>query len=81
MDPYRFSYERTINVTLKNGEYEYDFNESRGWFSLRDVYYVDVTGDQIPDAIVNLSHVEWGTGSCDGGSDLFFIYSKTQKGS
>lgn len=78
--PYRFSYGRTINLTLKNGEYDYDFNESRGWFSLRDVYYVDVTGDRIPDAIVNLSHVECGTGSCDGGSDLFFIYSKNAEG-
>jgi len=65
-----------VNLTLKNGEYEYDFPESdRGWFSLSDVYYVDVTGDQIPEAIVMLSHVQCG-GSCDGGSDLLFIYSK-----
>lgn len=63
-----------INLTLKNGEYEYDFSESRGWFSFSDVYYVDVTGDQIPEAIVNLSHVQCG-GSCDGGAALFFIYS------
>jgi len=64
------------NLILKNGEYEYDFPErDRGWFSLKDVFYVDVTGDQIPEAIVNLSHVQCGGGSCDGGSDLFFIYS------
>jgi hypothetical protein len=69
-----------INLTLKNGEYEYNFPESdHGWFSLSDVYYVDVTGDQIPEAIVNLSHVQCGA-SCDGGSDVFFIYSKNAEG-
>lgn len=71
---YKFSKERKINLTLKNGEYEYDFSEGRGWFWLHDVYYVDVTDDQIPEAIVNVAHVQCG-GSCDGGSDLFFIYS------
>jgi hypothetical protein len=78
--PYRFSYGRKINLTLKNGEYEYDFPESRGWFWLHDVYYVDVTGDQIPEAVVNLAHVECGGGSCDGSADLFFIYSKNAEG-
>lgn len=78
--PYRFYGGRKINLTLKNGEYEYDFDPSdRGWFSLRDVYYVDVTGDQIPDAIVDLGHVECG-GSCDGGANLFFIYSINAEG-
>lgn len=79
--PYRFAHGRKINLKLNNGEYEYDFSESdRGWFWLRDVYYVDVTGDQIPDAIVNLSLVQCGGGSCDGGSDLLFIYSKNAEG-
>ena len=78
--PYKFYGGRKINLALKNGEYEYDFNERRGWFSFSDVYYVDITGDQIPDALVNLSHVECGGGSCDGGSDLFFIYSKNADG-
>lgn len=72
---YKFSYGRRINLTLKNGQYEYGFKESQGWFSLTDVYYVDVTGDQIPEAIVDLSHVKCGDGSCDGGADLLFIYS------
>ena len=77
---YKFSKQRKINLTLKNGEYEYDFPESdRGWFSFSDVYYVDVTGDQIPEALVILSHVQCG-GSCDGGSDLIFIYSKNAEG-
>ena len=79
--PYRLDGGRKINLTLKNGEYEYDFYESgRGWFSLSDVYYVDVTGDQIPDALVNLSHVQCGAGSCDGGSDLIFVFSKNFEG-
>jgi hypothetical protein len=73
--PYRFYGGRKINLALKNGEYKYDFYENRGWFSFSDVYYVDITGDQIPEALVILSHVECG-GSCDGGSDMFFIYSK-----
>lgn len=78
--PYKFHGGRKINLTLKNGEYQYEFYETRGWFSLRDVYYVDITGDQIPDAIVNLSRTECGGGSCDGGADLFFIYSKNAEG-
>jgi hypothetical protein len=77
--PYRFYGGRKINLTLKNGEYQYDFYEIRGWFSLSDVYYVDITGDQIPEAIVNLSRVECG-GSCDGGANMFFIYSKNAEG-
>jgi hypothetical protein len=72
---YKFSTERKLNLTLKNGEYEYDFSESSGWFWLHDVYYVDVTDDQIPEAIVDVAHVECGGGSCDGGANLFFIYS------
>ena len=78
--PYRFYGGRKINLMLKNGEYEYNFYETRGWFSLSDVFYVDITGDQIPEAIVNLSRVECGGGSCDGGANLFFIYSKNAEG-
>jgi hypothetical protein len=77
---YKFSKQTKIDLTLKNGEYEYDFSESRGWFWLHDVYYVDVTDDQIPEAIVDLAHVECGGGSCDGGSDLIFIYSINAEG-
>ena len=79
--PYRFADGRRITLTLKNGEYYYDLGKNgRGWFSIKDIYYVDVTGDQIPDAIVNLGHVECGYGSCDGGADLFFIYSINAEG-
>ena len=72
---YKFFGGKKILLNLKNGEYEYDFgDDGRGWFSLKDVYYFDVTGDDIPDAIVDISHVECGSGSCDGGADLIFIY-------
>lgn len=70
-----------ISLTLKNGEYHYELGKNGlGWFSLKNVYYADVTGDQVPDAIVNLEHVECGYGSCDGGADLFFIYSINAEG-
>ena len=78
---YKFSGGRKILLGLDNGEYHYDFGDGgRGWFSLQDVYYFDVTGDDIPDAIVDISHVECGSGSCDGGADLFFIYELNAAG-
>ncbi len=62
---------KTIDLTLSSSELLLP-NRS-GWFSLKDVYYKDVTGDAQPEAIVRLSHVTCG-GSCDGGTDLFYIY-------
>ena len=61
----------TIDLTLSSSELLLP-NKS-GWFSLKDVYYKDVTGDAQAEAIVRLSHVTCG-GSCDGGTDLFYIY-------
>ena len=75
--PYKFSYGRKLNITLKNGEHEYDFRDDRGWFNLSDVYYVDLTNDGSPEAIVILWHVSCG-GSCDGGAALFYIYTAHQ---
>ena len=72
--PYRFSWGKRINVSLKSGRYEYDFRTERGWFDLSDVYVTDVTNDRRPEVIVVLSHVSCGV-SCDGGSTLFYIYS------
>jgi hypothetical protein len=74
--PYKLSYGRR-NIILNNGEYEYDFSDDRGWFSLSDVYYVDLTGDGKPEAIVILSHVSCG-GSCDGSAALFYIFTTHQ---
>jgi hypothetical protein len=68
--------ERRFNLVLNGGEREYEYPDyERGWFSLDDVYYADVTGDGAPEAIVRLSHVQCGGGSCDGGAALFYIYA------
>jgi hypothetical protein len=49
--------------------------DDSGWFNLQDVYYKDLTGDGSPEAIVRLLHLRC-HGSCDGGSDLFYVYSR-----
>jgi hypothetical protein len=72
--PYRFSWgkHKRVDVRLKNGKYEYDFRDERGWFDLSHVYITDVTNDTHPEAIVMISHVACGV-SCE--SALFYIYS------
>lgn len=77
---YKFG-RRNLEVTLADAVYELASKEGGGGetFSLSDVLYADVTGDGKPEAIVNLSHVSCG-GSCDGGSDLFYIYQSSKKG-
>ena len=62
-----------INLNLINGDYKYSDGDGREWFELSDIYFTDVTGDETPEAIVNLLHVQCGA-SCDGGSDLFIVY-------
>ncbi len=74
-----FSYPYTLlsrkrTVSLKNGEYEYDLKDQRGSIYFSDVYFIDLTNDDRPEALVMLSHVACG-GSCDGGSALFYVYS------
>ena len=78
--PYKFG-GRNLEVTLADGQYELPFRGGPAGetFSLNDVLYADVTGDGNPEAIVNLSHVSCG-GSCDGGSDLFYIYQSSKRG-
>ena len=68
---YMTSEGKPINLTLTQSLKP--LNDS-GWFELKDVYYKDLTGDGQAEAIVRISHVECG-GSCDGGADIFFIYS------
>lgn len=69
-----------LDLTLARGEYELAWKDGGGeTFSLDDVLYTDVTGDGKPEAIVNLSHLQCG-GSCDGGSDLFYIYQSYKTG-
>jgi hypothetical protein len=64
---------KRINLTLVNSEFRVPDNSDS--FSLKDVYYRDVTGDGNAEAIVWLSHVHC-AGSCDGGSSLFYIYTE-----
>jgi hypothetical protein len=72
---YKFYDGRKISLVLENGQYGYELGgNSAAWFSLQDVYYFDVTGDDIPDAIVDISVDMCGI-ACDGGSHLLFIYS------
>lgn len=76
--PYEFSYSgRKLNFTLKNEEYQFDFKGDKGWFSFSDVFYVDLTDDDKPEAIVMLWHVSCGV-SCDGGAGLFYVYASSQ---
>lgn len=77
--PYKFSYnERKLNFIPKDGRYQYDEQPSGGgWFNLSDIFYVDLTNDSEPEAIVIFWHVSCG-GSCDGGAPLFYIYTLDQ---
>ncbi len=76
--PYKFSYNgRKINFVFKDENYKYDFKDDRGWFDFSDTFYVDLTNDENPEAIVILWHVSCGA-SCDGGAGLFYIYSVRQ---
>ena len=62
-----------IPLNLRNTQFSLPNNS--GWFSMRDVYYRDVTGDEIEEAIVRLSHVQCSNGSCYGGAELFYIFT------
>ena len=62
---------KLLNLTLSEGK----MWDASGWFNLQDVYYKDITGDGSPEAIVRLLHLRC-NGTCDGGSDVFYIYSK-----
>lgn len=77
---YRF-WGSKLDLTLAEGEYVYPSKEGGGGetFFLTDVLYTDVTGDGKVEAIVLLSHVQCG-GSCDGGSDLFYVYQSSKSG-
>jgi hypothetical protein len=67
-------------IKLKDGKYEYDEPKtmSGGWFDFGDVYFIDLTNDEKKEAIVLLDEVSCG-GSCDGGSDLMYIYQINQQ--
>ena len=70
--PFRLSDGQKIDLSLDHGLFELPNNA--GWFELRDVFYTDMTGDGREEAIVRLFH-ETCSGSCDGGANLFYIYT------
>lgn len=70
---YRASTDDNFFLTLEHGLLE--LPNGSGWFELKDVYYTDLTGDGREEAIVRLSH-ETCSPSCDGGSDLFYVYTE-----
>ena len=66
-------------VALKDGEKVYENPEGGGdTFELRDVQFVDITGDGQPEAIAELLVVSCGV-SCDGGSHLFYFFAAAGK--
>lgn len=69
---YTLSDGKKIPLTLENSKL--DVPDHPDSFGLKDVFYKDVTGDGRAEAIVWLSHVNC-TGPCDGGSNLFYIYT------
>ncbi|HKG47599.1 MAG TPA: hypothetical protein VKB02_12770 [Pyrinomonadaceae bacterium] len=69
---YRLSNGTEIELTLYMSALR--LPDDLGWFSLKDVYYKDVTGDGTAEAIVRLSHVECDAASCEG-ADMFYIYT------
>ena len=69
---YKLSNGQSIELTLWNGKLE--LPDNLGSFTLKDVYYRDVTGDWKPEAIAWLSHVQC-DGPCDGGANIFYIYT------
>ena len=61
---------KPVKLTLTEGA----MWDDTSLFDLQDVYYKDVTGDGSAEAIVRLLHLRC-NGSCDGGADLFYIYT------
>ncbi|HET6978463.1 MAG TPA: hypothetical protein VFI24_19185 [Pyrinomonadaceae bacterium] len=70
---YTFPDGKHIDLELVSGQFRL-FLEQRHFFNIRDVFYADVTGDSIPEAIVRLSHLRC-INTCDGAADLFYIYA------
>lgn len=65
-----------ISVRLKNGELEFnqDKNWGNGWLTFEENFFIDLTGDDKPEAVVFLNEGHCG-GSCDGGAEIIYFYS------
>lgn len=71
--PYTSSDGQKIPLNLQNSQLSLPNNS--GWFAMKDVYYRDVTGDEVEEAIVRLSHVQCSDGSCNRGAERFYIFT------
>jgi hypothetical protein len=65
---------RKRNIRLREGSYEIASGLGGDTFELEDVNYADLTGEGKKQAVVQLSWLSCGV-SCDGGSNLFYVYS------
>jgi hypothetical protein len=74
--PYKSSDGTQIDLNLAQGRFYLPDNSS--WFELKDVYYTDLTGDGKAEAIVRLSHVTCGGGLCNGGANMFYVYTENK---
>ena len=74
--PYNFSdNNEKSDFQLEDGEFIYEFDVSdRGFINYKDVFYVDLTGDETKEAIVFLNLFRCATG-CDGGAAVLYIYA------
>jgi hypothetical protein len=71
---YRSSNGAKRELVLSNGAFR-EFGDSSQWFNLNDVFYTDLTGDGVPEAIVMMTHVECSP-TCDAGKNLLYVYSQ-----
>jgi hypothetical protein len=74
---YRLSNGSIRDLVLVNGQFR-EFGDTSHWFDLNDVFYTDLTGDGVPEAIVMMTHVECGR-MCDGGKNLIYVYSQNPR--
>lgn len=73
---YMFQDGRYVDLTMTAGQYGL-FVDVSHWFTVRDVFYTDLTGDRRPEAIVRMSHLRCRQSS-DGVADLFYAYTLDQ---
>ena len=63
-------------IRLRGGRAEFENANGLGGdtFELASINFVDLTSDQVKEAVVRIRQASCGA-SCDGGSDLFYFYS------
>ena len=71
---YQLSDGTNRDLVLVDGRFRVH-GESQHWFDLNDVQYTDLTGDESPEAIVVMTHLECDR-MCDGGKSLVYVYSR-----